>query len=119
MINVMFPIAVTLFRWHRRNFRSDRRSSPPTPPPGSTQAAVNDALRRHVSGDWGELCPEDANQNEFGLKDGGRLYSVYGKGENRFWIITEWDRSVTTVLLPEDYYQPGRVAAPPRLFHST
>ena len=67
------------------------------------QAVVNDALRRHASGDWGELCPEDVEQNEFGLKHGERLFSAYGKGENRFWIITERDRSVTTVLMPEDY----------------
>jgi hypothetical protein len=65
--------------------------------------AVNEGLRRHASGDWGDLCPEDTEQNEFGLKHGERLFSVYGVGENRFWIITEWDRSVTTVLMPEDY----------------
>ena len=65
--------------------------------------AVNEALRRHASGDWGDLCPDDAEQNEFGLKHGERLFSVYGVGENRFWIITERDRSVTTVLMPEDY----------------
>ena len=65
--------------------------------------AVNDGLRRHASGDWGDLPPEDAEQNEFGLKHGERLFSAYGKGEKRFWIITEHDRSVTTVLLPEDY----------------
>ena len=60
-------------------------------------------LERHASGDWGDLPPEDAKQNEFGLKHGERLFSAYGKGEKRFWIITECDRSVTTVLLPEDY----------------
>jgi hypothetical protein len=65
--------------------------------------AVNDGLRRHASGDWGDLPVEDAEQNAFGLKHGERLFSAYGKGENRFWIITERDRSVTTVLLPEDY----------------
>ena len=65
--------------------------------------AVNDGLRRHASGDWGDLPPEDVEQNEFGLKHGERLFSAYGKGEKRFWIITERDRSVTTVLLPEDY----------------
>jgi hypothetical protein len=65
--------------------------------------AVNDGLRRHASGDWGDLPPEDVEQNEFGMKHGERLFSAYGKGEKRFWIITERDRSVTTVLLPEDY----------------
>ena len=61
------------------------------------------ALRRHASGDWGDLCPEDAIANDEALHQGGRLLSAYGESEFRFWIITEADRSVTTVLLPEDY----------------
>jgi hypothetical protein len=61
------------------------------------------ALKRHASGDWGNLCPEDTLANDTALDQGGRLFSAYGNGENRFWIITEADRSVTTVLLPEDY----------------
>lgn len=61
------------------------------------------ALSRHASGDWGDLCPEDTLANDSGLDHGGRLFSAYGQGENRFWIITEADRSVTTVLLPDDY----------------
>jgi hypothetical protein len=65
--------------------------------------AVNEALRRHASGDWGELPAEDACENELSLKEGFRLLSAYGTGERRFWIITEADRSVTTILMPEDY----------------
>jgi hypothetical protein len=65
--------------------------------------AVKEALHRHVSGDWGDICPEDASENEHSLKEGNRLMSVYGAGEHRFWIITEADRSVTTILMPEDY----------------
>lgn len=61
------------------------------------------ALARHASGDWGDLCPEDTLANNEALDHGGRLFSAYGQGETRFWIITEADRSVTTVLLPEDY----------------
>lgn len=61
------------------------------------------ALRRHASGDWGDLCPEDAMANDEALHHGSRLLSAYGEGEYRFWLITESDRSVTTVLLPEDY----------------
>lgn len=61
------------------------------------------ALARHASGDWGDLCPEDALANNGALNQGDRLFSAYGQGETRFWIITEADRSVTTVLLPEDY----------------
>jgi hypothetical protein len=66
-------------------------------------ATVRKGLRRHASGDWGELCPEDARGNAAALKHGDRLLSVYGQGDKRFWIITEADRSVTTVLMPEDY----------------
>lgn len=61
------------------------------------------ALCRHASGDWGDLCPEDAQANDDALHQGGRLFSAYGSREHRFWIITEADRSVTTILLPEDY----------------
>ena len=61
------------------------------------------ALRRHVCGDWGDLCPEDTLANDAALQQGGRLFSAYGQGADRFWVITEADRSVTTVLLPEDY----------------
>lgn len=65
--------------------------------------AVSEGLRRHASGDWGDICPEDATLNDIALKEGGRVMSVYGHGERRFWVITEADRSVTTVLMPSDY----------------
>jgi hypothetical protein len=60
------------------------------------------ALRRHGQGDWGNLLPEDAIANELALKHGGRLFSAYGQARERFWVITAADRSLTTVLLPED-----------------
>ncbi|KAJ3077634.1 hypothetical protein HK102_005072 [Quaeritorhiza haematococci] len=66
-------------------------------------AAVHEGLKRHASGDWGEVCEADRQENELSLREGFRLLSVYGTGPNRFWIITEADRSVTTVLMPEDY----------------
>jgi hypothetical protein len=65
--------------------------------------AVNGALHRHEAGDWGDICPEDGWENELSLKEGFRLLSVYGKGELKFWIVTEADRSVTTILMPDDY----------------
>jgi hypothetical protein len=65
--------------------------------------AVREALYRHASGDWGNVCPDDACENELSLKEGFRLLSAYGTGDGKFWIITEADRSVTTVLLPDDY----------------
>jgi hypothetical protein len=60
-------------------------------------------LERHATGDWGELDPEDRQANESALRGGYRLLSSYGKGDDRVWVITEADRSVTTVLLPEEY----------------
>ena len=63
-----------------------------------------DLLARHVSGDWGELPSEDAALNDASLKTNGRLLSSYPIAPNtKVWVITEWDRSVTTVLRPEDY----------------
>ena len=62
------------------------------------------ALSKHLQGDWGTLEAEDKNENERALKHGGRLFSAYQSSRNeKFWIITEADRSVTTILLPEDY----------------
>lgn len=62
-------------------------------------------LGLHANGMWGNLCEEDKQANEDALIDGDRILSSYtsGKEKIKFWIITEWDRSVTTVLLPEEY----------------
>jgi hypothetical protein len=61
-------------------------------------------LRRHSKADWGDVCPEDWQLNDAALKDGTRLLSAYRSSDGtRFWVITEADRSVTTVLLPEEY----------------
>ena len=61
-------------------------------------------LRRHHCGDWGdELCAEDKQANEDALEDGTRLLSRYSTPGGSLYIITEWDRSVTTMLLPEEY----------------
>lgn len=61
------------------------------------------ALARHQFGDWGELDEANRKVNDAALRRGGRLLSAYNAaGGNRFWIITEWDRTVTTVLMPED-----------------
>lgn len=62
------------------------------------------ALRRHARGDWGDLCHEDRQANNSSLMDGSRLVSAYhSQAGKKFWIITEADRSLTTVLLPEEY----------------
>lgn len=61
-------------------------------------------LGRHVTGDWGELDPEDARANEAALADEARVLSSYPvKGDEKVWVITEADRSVTTILTPHDY----------------
>jgi hypothetical protein len=67
-------------------------------------------LVRHLSGDWGCVGAEDAAANNAALTNGTRLLSVYPidsskpcQGDNRVWIITEADRSVTTLLLPDEY----------------
>jgi len=62
-----------------------------------------DLLARHAAGDWGELCAFDHRQNELALRYGYRVLSSYDVPAGRVWIITEADRSVTTILLPEDY----------------
>ncbi len=61
-------------------------------------------LLRHKHGDWGELPEEVAWENERALREGGRLFSAYDtRAGARLWVITEWDRSATTLLLPEEY----------------
>ncbi|MBI5386437.1 MAG: hypothetical protein HZA90_17335 [Verrucomicrobia bacterium] len=68
--------------------------------PGDVAAA----LQRHARGDWGEVGPPDAAENEFALQEGFRLLSAYTDRHGvKFWIITEADRSYSTILLPEDY----------------
>lgn len=69
-----------------------------------SQADVTGALLRHAEADWGELEEEDWKQNDDAMLFGGRLLSQYSsQAGTKFWIITEHDRSATTVLLPEEY----------------
>ena len=61
-------------------------------------------LTRHQSGDSGDLCDEDVAENNYALGHGYRLFSSYQITETiKIWVITEADRSVTTLLLPRDY----------------
>jgi hypothetical protein len=62
-----------------------------------------DYLARHATGDWGELCAFDRRQNEVALRTGERVLSSYDTPAGRVWVITEADRSITTILLPEEY----------------
>lgn len=61
-------------------------------------------LQRHQVGDWGDLCEADKEENEFSLKNGLRLLSAYSTRKKvKVWLITEADRSATTILRPEEY----------------
>lgn len=78
--------------------------------PGALDAfeSANDStlvfLMRHAAGDWGDVCEEDRLANEFALENELRLFSVYHLSDGtKIWIITEADRSVTTILLPSEY----------------
>jgi hypothetical protein len=63
---------------------------------------IQSALRRHASGDWGDLCPSDKVANDICLRKGYRLLSAYQHGDTRFWIETAPNREKTTVMLPDD-----------------
>ncbi len=65
---------------------------------------IEAALGRHARGDWGDVCLDDFRANQIALREGERVFSTYlDRRDNRFYIITEADRSSTTVLLPGDY----------------
>ncbi len=65
---------------------------------------VSRCLIRHMNGDWGELGKADKAENDLSVRQGFRILSSYRDRHNiQFWIITEADRSATTILLPEDY----------------
>ena len=65
---------------------------------------IRDALYRHSNGDWGDVSQADWRSNDYAVRHGERILSAYiTKEGQKFWIITEADRSATTILLPEDY----------------
>lgn len=68
-------------------------------------AFVTKSFERHSNGDWGDLCEEDKALNDNALKNGDdRIFSSYTNEDGtKIWIITEWDRSVTTILFPDEY----------------
>lgn len=70
-----------------------------------TGISARTLLQRHISGDWGDIHPEDVGLNEQALVNGERIMSVYTLSQTgeTVWVITEWDRSITTLLLPTDY----------------
>jgi hypothetical protein len=90
-----FPIA---------RFRLGKIVSTPNALSQLTQDDILLAIGRHQAGDWGDVDEDDRTKNELSLKQGFRLWSVYHAGNGvKFWLITEADRSHTTVLLSADY----------------
>src|SRR5215469_8487357 len=70
----------------------------------ASQQSPAEFLARHAKGDWGELSADDVAENEFSLKNGFRLLSSYAIANGqKLWVITEEDRSLTTLLLPDEY----------------
>ena len=113
--------AVWRNRWLKGYYRGKERLMMKFPlgrvvaTPGALEKAeqrFSACLSRHVQGDWGVVHDEDKASNDRALQQGGRLLSAYpidltkpcdGSGENTLWILTEADRSVTTLLLPSEY----------------
>ena len=62
-----------------------------------------DLLRRHMSGDWAEMDSDDQQANQDAITYGNRVFSAYTIDKTKFWVITEADRSMTTILLPSEY----------------
>jgi len=88
--DICLPLGRTVVTANARNVLSD--------------ADINTALTRHQSGDWGEVCESDRRANNTAVKNDERILSAYTSSiGDKFWVITEADRSYTTVLLPEDY----------------
>ncbi len=65
---------------------------------------AGNVIARHATGDWGDMDASDKALNDAAIKNGGRIFSAYQLTDDiRIWVITEWDRSATTVLLPSEY----------------
>ena len=71
---------------------------------GATKEVPLDLIRRHARGDWGEVCAEDAQENNLSVDHGFRILSAYTLSTGvKVWVITEADRSSTCILLPDEY----------------
>ena len=85
-------------------FRIGHIVSTPNALASLTYDEIQVALSRHMAGDWGNVSAEDKAANDLALVERTRILSVYHSANGtKFWIITEADRSATTILLPEDY----------------
>ena len=98
------PVAVKITVRHSPKFSLGRLCITAAAAQVVSSQQVLQAVARHAAGDWGDLDAHDWAANEKALRNGGRLLSVYEtNGGSRFYVITESDRQVTTLLLPEDY----------------
>lgn len=68
-----------------------------------SQGESIEIIRRHSKGDWGDLSEEDKKENDLSVKEGFRILSSYSIREKTIWVITEADRSATTLLFPDEY----------------
>ena len=65
---------------------------------------VTKSFRRYIACDWGEMCEDDKNLNDDAVRTGeDRILAAYKNDNYKIYIITEWDRSVTTILFPDEY----------------
>jgi len=77
---------------------------PPRSQPSARQGRPPEFLKRHASGDWGDLCQVDHTENQFGLERGFQIFSSYRTDAgDELWIITDNHFSITTILLPKEY----------------
>ena len=70
---------------------------------GEFHTSVLNMIFRYIAGDWGEMCESDKRLNDNAVKDGDRVVAAYESKKGKVYIITEWDRSVTTVLFADEY----------------
>jgi hypothetical protein len=85
-------------------FRLGRIIATPNARESLTQDDILLGIQRHQAGDWGNLTADNRAANDRALAQGGRIVSAYqAMNGTKFWLITEADRSTTTILLPEDY----------------
>lgn len=95
MEQVLFPLGLVCVTWgiNDQMISNDEFSK-----------FVWQCLARHTTGDWGDLCQEDKQENERALKQGsGRIFSAYYFQGQKIYIITESDRSISTILFPSEY----------------
>jgi hypothetical protein len=66
-------------------------------------SGLSKIVGRHKNKDWGEVCSEDWETNNVAVENGERILSSYTIDDEKLWVITEWDRSITTILFPSEY----------------